>query len=160
VTTTKEAPTWLIWIPGIPKPQARPRARVVKGFASIYSPRGPWRKTVARELASDQRVLIEQLPVRVRLTFAIERPKSHYGTGRNAATVKPKFRVPPAGGTGDVDNFAKAVLDECNGVLFRDDVQVTTLLVTKHYARAGMTGVCITYGVDTHALEDAAAEPN
>ena len=34
----------------------------------------------------------------------------------------------------DADNYAKAALDGCNGILFRDDSQVTDLIVRKRYA--------------------------
>lgn len=33
--------------------------------------------------------------------------------------------------TGDVDNYAKAVLDACNGLLWRDDRQITSLIAAK-----------------------------
>lgn len=33
----------------------------------------------------------------------------------------------------DVDNYAKAALDLCNGIVFADDSQVTTLHITKAY---------------------------
>lgn len=35
---------------------------------------------------------------------------------------------------GDVDNYAKAVLDSLNGVLWEDDDQITILIAHKHYS--------------------------
>lgn len=40
----------------------------------------------------------------------------------------------------DTDNVVKAILDGCNGVVFRDDVDVVELIATKSYAAvAGVT---------------------
>jgi Holliday junction resolvase RusA-like endonuclease len=41
--------------------------------------------------------------------------------------------------SGDADNYAKAVLDGCNGVVFLDDAQVVRLTAQKRYA--GTPGV-------------------
>lgn len=41
----------------------------------------------------------------------------------------------------DVDNIAKAVLDGCNGIAYKDDSQVTNLFVTKIYTAIDM--VCV-----------------
>lgn len=37
---------------------------------------------------------------------------------------------------GDVDNYAKAILDGMNGIVYEDDSQVTHLSVKKRYASA------------------------
>lgn len=34
----------------------------------------------------------------------------------------------------DCDNYAKAALDGCSGIVFRDDAQITRLCVEKHYS--------------------------
>ena len=34
----------------------------------------------------------------------------------------------------DADNYAKAALDACNAILFKDDAQVTDLIVRKRYS--------------------------
>ena len=33
---------------------------------------------------------------------------------------------------GDIDNLAKAILDACNGILWRDDSQIVDLHIVKH----------------------------
>lgn len=40
----------------------------------------------------------------------------------------------------DVDNFAKAVLDGMNGIVFHDDTQVGVLRVEKHWDAPGASG--------------------
>lgn len=56
----------------------------------------------------------------------IERPTSHYGTGRNAAVLKPSAPARPGTGQygGDLDNFAKLVKDALNKVAYHDDAQI------------------------------------
>jgi Holliday junction resolvase RusA-like endonuclease len=45
----------------------------------------------------------------------------------------PKKRIYPTQKP-DVDNYAKLVMDACNGILWQDDSQVVTLLASKIYA--------------------------
>ena len=79
-------------------------------------------------------------PLDVLLVFDLPRPKSHYGTGRNADKLKPSAPNYPMGNRNDVENLAKAVLDAMNMVIWRDDSQVVGLQVNKHYdAKPGVT---------------------
>lgn len=41
--------------------------------------------------------------------------------------------IVPVSKNGDVDNIAKSILDALNGLVYEDDCQVTTLMVTKRY---------------------------
>lgn len=43
----------------------------------------------------------------------------------------------------DVDNVAKIILDALNGIAYRDDKQVVTLIVKKSYAGESGVGVTI-----------------
>lgn len=156
------------FIEGTPQPQPRPRARIMplgrgkygrrdtKPKAGVYDPKIQWRRTVAAWLRSEPRELIPApTPVFAALRFFLPHPKSHLGTGRNAGKVRPsKAGLFPVGArTGDVDNMAKAVLDEFNGVLFDDDSQVTRLVVEKYYAGDGQrTGLDFMVAVDRDAL--------
>ena len=147
----------LVWkIHGDPLPQARGRGRVLpSGRATVYVPASKWRKQVRRGLeVLDVPHYAKGIPVSVALVFRLTRPKSHYGTGRNAGKLKPsapqyplagKTGAKPQGGIGDLDNYAKAVLDEMNGICFHDDAQVVELSVTKLYADYGPPGVSISY---------------
>ena len=58
-------------------------------------------------------------PLTCLLTFYLPKPKK---TKREKPTVRP-----------DVDNLAKGLLDRWNGVLWKDDSEVTELLVRKRY---------------------------
>lgn len=74
-------------------------------------------------------------PLRVRLGFTFERPRSHYRSGRNSHLVKASAAAFPRP---DGDNLAKGVLDSLSGAAYPDDSAVVELVVRKRYgARAG-----------------------
>lgn len=79
-------------------------------------------------------------PLAVRLVFVFDRPKSHFGTGRNAAVLKHDARqLRPGGGTngGDLDNLIKLVLDSLNAIAYHDDRQIADLRTEKRYISGG-----------------------
>ena len=49
-----------------------------------------------------------------------------------------------SGGQGDVDNYGKAALDACNGVLWADDRQVRALSVLIEDVAKGQEGLVVT----------------
>lgn len=64
-------------------------------------------------------------PIGVMLTFFFPRPKSHFGSGRNAGKLKasaPEF--PITKGRNDLDKLVRLVLDGMTGVVYVDDSQV------------------------------------
>jgi len=102
----------------------------------------PWREAV-KYSALNYRSMHSRNPVRVVCTFIFERPKNHYGTGRNALNLKPSAPFSMVTKP-DVDKLARAVLDALTGVLFYDDSQVISLTVTKKYRlKDEMLGVWI-----------------
>lgn len=81
-------------------------------------------------------------PVVVAVTFSLARPKSHYGTGRNAGIHKPKAPPYPAK-TPDIDKLGRAVLDGLTGAVFNDDAQVVSLTLTKVWADHSDTATAV-----------------
>jgi len=72
-------------------------------------------------------------PVKLEVTFVFVRPKSHYGTGRNASVLKPMsperhIQKP------DIDKSLRGVLDALTGVVYRDDCQVCVIDAQKRWA--------------------------
>lgn len=120
-------------VPGQPQGKQRPRAGKVAGKARLFTPA----KTVAYEgliaLAAQQAMAGAPLldgPVECILFINCQVPESFSRKkredalcGRLRPTTKP-----------DTDNVVKAVFDGCNGVAFKDDVQVVDLHVRKRYA--------------------------
>jgi Holliday junction resolvase RusA-like endonuclease len=50
----------------------------------------------------------------------------------------------------DVDNYAKAVLDACNGIVWNDDIQVASLAIVKQWAPRGKPGHIELFVTDHH----------
>lgn len=83
-------------------------------------------------------------PVAVDVRFFLPRPKSHFGTGRNATKLKdcaPDFHVKKP----DVDKLVRAVLDSLSGVVYSDDCQVVDLTTSKRF-EVKDSGVLISVG--------------
>lgn len=68
--------------------------------------------------------------VELDVEFSLPRPKSHYGTGKNAGKVKGSAPVVPHQ---DVDNLLKGAMDAASGVLYEDDKQVVRVTAVKRY---------------------------
>ncbi len=69
-------------------------------------------------------------PLSCRVAAHFQRPKSHWGTGRNAGVLKksaPEFCL----NSKDVDNVGKIFLDCMSGLIYKDDRQITELRCTK-----------------------------
>lgn len=125
------------YVPGLPQPQGSARAFVVKGRAVVTSDNPKmksWRMDV-KTVAYQECTLLEG-PVQIDAGFYLPRPKSHYGTGRNAAVLKESA---PAlvSSKPDIDKLSRALLDALTGIAYRDDAQVVRLSVVKRYAEQG-----------------------
>lgn len=120
-------------IPGQPQGKGRPRIVKIAGFTKLAPPK----ETVAYEgliahaamLALAGRPLLDGA-LAVNLFLDCQVPASWSAkkqaqalAGRLMPTTKP-----------DADNVLKAVLDGCNTVLWRDDVQVVDVRIRKRYA--------------------------
>ncbi|MEL6908490.1 MAG: RusA family crossover junction endodeoxyribonuclease [Planctomycetota bacterium] len=134
-----------------PKPQPRPRIRIVplrpgKSTGQAYSPMTPWRKHVRAELrgVKDLPFFAQNVGVTIECDFRLARPRNHYRTGSRADELRADApRYPVSRGAGDVDNLAKVILDELEGRAFVNDSQVVALLTTKSYA-VGPPSVVVT----------------
>jgi Holliday junction resolvase RusA-like endonuclease len=75
-------------------------------------------------------------PIELRLLIVVDRPKSHFGTGANAHTLKPTApRFPET--KPDVSNVLKLAEDALKSRAFRDDSQIVCGDFTKRYATDG-----------------------
>lgn len=102
----------------------------------------PWRKKVAAAAAEEfgDQPLIEG-PVRVHARFIFERPKSHFGTGKNAEVLKSGAQSHVTSHQkGDLDKHLRAILDALTGVVVVDDSQVAWIEGQKVY---GANSRCI-----------------
>lgn len=121
-------------VAGVPITQGSKTCICIKGRGQLLEGRrGParkafeaWRKKVADEarlaVMGDDGTWPTKQAVSVELVFYVHRP---------AKPSDPKF--PSARGSGDVDKYARAVLDSMTGPVLVDDSQVCGLRVTKLY---------------------------
>lgn len=115
-------------VPGVPVAAARPRVTAVGGFARAYSPKSnveyaEW-VMLAFKREHPEFVPVERgVPIALTAAFYFPRPKSHFGTGKNAGNLKvtaPNWHVVKP----DADNLLKLVKDALKGVAWHDDSQV------------------------------------
>lgn len=108
----------LLWTP---RAKQRPRAHVVKGRAVTFTPR----ETVdaERALAEQWTTVPAEGPIGVNLELADDHVLVHVYTIPECESVKLR--------RGDIDNYAKLVLDALNGRAWLDDKQINALYVVK-----------------------------
>lgn len=134
------APVLRFFVAGEPKGQPRPRAFAMrigdKATARMYDSgtADDWKVAVVVEAKQHRPATPFTGPVALQMAFWFRRPKSHYGSGKNAAVLRfdaPKYQVTKP----DADNLAKAVMDALTtmGGLWNDDTQVAQLRVVKCY---------------------------
>lgn len=132
------------FVPGTPAPQPRPRGQLIRGpkpFIKIYTPNDAkdWKEAVARYALASFRITPLDEPLRLCLSFRMQRPQSHSlknGLRLNA----PVFHL----STPDLDNLEKAVMDALTGILWRDDSIICQKYAEKVYVSPGQdTGVRI-----------------
>lgn len=130
---------------GDPKAQPRARATIRGKHAGLWTPETAkgWKESV-RFAAYDawQKIgkPVFQGPIRVDAHFNFPRPKSHFGTGKNAGNVKstaPNHHfIKP-----DRDNLDKALLDALTVLgIWKDDCQVCAGEIQKTYAIGDYAG--------------------
>ncbi len=130
------------FVTGKPQPSGSKRAFVLrKGGAytgrAIVTDANPkardWKIDVqhaAREAYRDRPL---DGPVRLTLTFFLDRPKGHYGSGANAFTVKPSAPKRPQAKP-DVLKLARGTEDALTGILYVDDSQIVIERLEKAYS--------------------------
>jgi crossover junction endodeoxyribonuclease RusA len=131
---------------GTPAPQGSKR-HVGNGVMIESSKRvKPWRQDVkhaALDAITERQWQQPAGSVWVAITFRLQRPKGHYGTGRNAGVVKDSAPVRPAVKP-DIDKLVRSTLDALteSGAV-RDDAQVVSLSTSKFYADGDMPGATV-----------------
>jgi Holliday junction resolvase RusA-like endonuclease len=145
---------------GLPKGQPRARATIRGRHAGVYDPgtANEWKHAVADAWRLSSRPVLTG-PLMVQLWFYFPRPKNHFRTGKNAAQLKdsaPKYHTNKP----DLDNLAKAVLDELTRIgAWKDDAAVCHLQCVRLWAEGERTQGCtITIrGEGAGLCEDCAA---
>src|SRR5690606_13365191 len=124
------------FVPGDPAPQGPKRYLGDGRIVESSKQDAEWRadvRHVADAVLQPRHEALWAAPVYVQLDFYLSRPKSHYGTGRNAQKIKES--APKWPGRPDVDKLARAVLDALTGLVIADDSTVVELQASKSYGR-------------------------
>ena len=134
------------FVPGVPAPQGSKRAYVRGGRAVLVESSAavkPWRAAVAWAAKAQGARFDAAVPLAVTADFFLTRPKSHYGTGRNANRLRDAAPAYPVGKP-DGDKLLRSTLDGLtDGGVYRDDAQVVQVLGRKWWADADGPGALI-----------------
>ena len=126
-----------LFVPGTPVGKGRPRAARRGAGVAMFTPgktadyEALVAATAAAALACD--ALAHQLldgPLEAVLEMRFPAPASWSKAKRARALAGAEWHTSKP----DADNVAKAILDACNGVVFRDDAQVVVLIATKAFS--------------------------
>lgn len=138
---------------GIPAPQG---SKTAWGTEANPNTR-PWRAAVAAQAAETmgETPLLEGA-LELSVQFVFPRPKSHYGTGRNAGVLKdaaPVFHATKP----DCDKLVRAIGDALTGTLCRDDSQFSQVHAEKVYGERACAHIRVFTIVTRNVIEQVAA---
>lgn len=138
-----------VFIPGIPKPGGSKQANLIyRRNGEIVRNKVTGRPVIAvRDMADNkdwkatckhfagEKYLLPptSLPLHVDFIFYFTRPKSHYGSGRNAFMVKDSAPPYPAVKP-DTTKLVRCAEDALSGVVWIDDVQIVSQTAKKLYS--------------------------
>lgn len=102
---------------------------------------GPWKKEVAAACRTALAVngyvkfpvYTEGVALYVEMTFYIERPKYHYGTGKNADKIKEQFLYARPTVKPDTTKLVRCAEDALTGLAWHDDAQIVRQVNDKQY---------------------------
>lgn len=93
------------------------------------------------------------------VNFHFARPKGHYGTGKNAGTVKPRFAQARPAVKPDLTNIVKRVEDALTGIAWKDDCQVVETHASKMWGETDSVEVCVE-AISVRSILGSAIAPN
>lgn len=152
----------IITVHGLPAPQGS--KRYVGHGIMIESSKHvkPWREAVkhaallARPAAADDGIIYHG-PVDLDITFCFLRPKSHYGTGRNAHILKESAAVSVIRKP-DLSKLIRSTEDALtDALIWRDDSQVVHITASKRYADMQGATIRVTLTHTPHPSEERKA---
>jgi Holliday junction resolvase RusA-like endonuclease len=131
------------FVPGTPRPGGSKRAFTNKktGKAMIVDAckKNPeWRADVKDFAMRVHTGALLDGPLYLEVIFYVQRPKGHFGSGKNASVLKqgaPVFPTPKP----DCTKLVRALEDALTGVVWKDDAQIVTQLIKKRYVSTAET---------------------
>lgn len=129
---------------GNPRAMGRPRAVRRGNFAGVHEAAKDTQNKESFAVIAQQQSPKELLsgPLRVDIWFYFQRPKGHFGTGRNAGILKNSAPIHYTSKP-DRDNLDKLVLDALTGIFWTDDAIVCQGWLQKQYSEKPRTVIGI-----------------
>lgn len=123
-------------VPGEPCAQGRPRFAVRGGHAAAYDPEKSKNYKALVRLAAEQAMqeahwlYCVELPLQITVKVYLEVPASKSKKFKDGALkgIELPTKKP------DVDNVLKTIMDALSGVVYKDDKQIVSAIVTKEYS--------------------------
>ena len=124
---------------GIPAPQGSKTLTRYGALMESSKKVKPWRQDVIHAALEAYAGNPFNEPVSVSIEFIFPRPKSHYGTGKNSETIKPKAPLFCTSKTnGDIDKVCRSTFDALSvssgGSIITDDSLIVAVKAWKRYA--------------------------
>ena len=120
------------FVPTEPVGKGRPRVSTIGGHARLFTPKKTANYETLISLAAQQAMqgreliagpVLMELAIRVSVAASWSKKKTAEAlSGEIKPTKKP-----------DIDNILKAICDGINGIVFKDDVQVTNVSMNKRF---------------------------
>ena len=140
-------------VPGVPVPQGSKRVfrgRLVDHNSAKLK---QWRSAIAMVAQLKHKGAVFEGPIHLTAEFRFPRPKSHYGTGKNATILKPDAPIFHTNKP-DLDKLVRAVGDALTqSLVIKDDCKISRLTAVKIY---GVPGVTITIEDDRPQMQTSA----
>ena len=137
---------------GKPEPVTTKDGRFVTRTREMAEGLEDWRTSLAQRCVEQYHGPVVDGPVRCDLSFTFVRPSSHYGSGRNAGSLKdsaPLFVEKSP----DLDKLVRGVMDGLKGVLYSDDKM---FFYSARSRRSGSTGRIVPASSSTPTCRRAA----
>lgn len=129
------------FVSGIPKPAGSKRGFALKK-GGVFTGRvvitddcktsRDWKTDVKFAAKSAYSLPLLSGPLSVKFMFYLQRPKGHFGSGRNSATLRDGAPIYPIVKP-DVLKLSRAVEDACTGIIWVDDAQIVVEYLIKIY---------------------------
>jgi Holliday junction resolvase RusA-like endonuclease len=135
---------YMLDIPG--KPAGKDRPRVVRRGDKIwtFTPK----KTelaegeIRRHWEAKNLERLDEVAIGLTVTLFVERPNSHF-TSKGALSATGKRHPLPRNQKPDIDNALKLIMDALNGRAWRDDVQISSVKITREWSMKAHTLIWI-----------------
>jgi len=130
------------WVPGIPATAGSKTAFPYKdkktgkiriAMAPANKRQKPWMADVKAFAVEAYKGDPVKGAVGLYIDFYLPRPKSHYGTGKKIDRLKDSAPGRPIT-TPDLTKLTRALEDALKGIIWRDDSQVVSQYIEKHYS--------------------------